>query len=150
MNVGSKREFVAIFSDVRPPKFLTAKNLLPVRLNVFCRRLNGFQNNQLTTGVLQIYCNQIQFNACWRNEILKEYSNCENKIFSMFQSVSNVFTYINKWINKIRNNKKKKKKNQQHKFTSTEDKEHYKSIIFRVYIWFWKDRRIHLCTLWEK
>ena len=48
---GSKREFAAIFSDMWPPKFLTAKNWLPVRLNGFWRRLNGFQDNRLTTGL---------------------------------------------------------------------------------------------------
>ena len=50
--IGANRSFPRFFSDVWPPKFLTAKNWLPVRLNCFCNRLNGFQNNWLTTGIV--------------------------------------------------------------------------------------------------
>ena len=39
---GSKQEFAAIFSDMSPPKFLTAKNRLTVQLNGFWHRFKRF------------------------------------------------------------------------------------------------------------
>ena len=50
--LGANGSLPRFFSDMWPPKFLTAKNWLPVRLNGFWRRLNGFQNNRLTTGLI--------------------------------------------------------------------------------------------------
>ena len=58
----SKRVFGAIFSDMSSPKFLTAKNWLPVQLNGFWSRLNGFHNNRLTTGLVTAHlCFRVLF-----------------------------------------------------------------------------------------
>ena len=56
----SKQEFAAIFFRRVTAKIPDGKkNWLPVRLNGFCRRLNGFQNNRLTTGVISYKCHMM-------------------------------------------------------------------------------------------